>query len=997
MKLLICFFNFTLFFLSFSVSTYAQNEWIDYEQIYYKIKVAEDKVYRIPYETLQTVGLPSDATGFHLYRMGEEVPIYTSSQTLETGDFIEFYGQKNDGSFDTQLYEVPAHQPHPYFSLFTDTIAYFLTWDNSFEGERFEMVENDLIDLPEVEASFSTTVRRELQQGFFSGEPNVIMLWHTYLQVWNPHRIYPTTFGKNEGFFSSIINGQETRNYNLPISQSMIATDSLQLEVRIVGRSNDFYYDEGDQHVRIRINDVLLEDFIFEGYDTYDLNITIAKSILTDSTNTINIENVGDIFDFNYTTTSIGKVSLAYIDLSYNRLFDFDNLEIYPFQVSNQEEKYIEVNNFNANSTAILLDLSNHQRMEVALQELQYLIHLQEGNSMEVNRDLVLFNPESEATISLIENLQAFTFTDYTAVENQGNYLLITHPKLKEPYEGIDQVTAYADYRRSEIGGGHEVVEINVEELYDQFAYGIAKHSMSIQNFINFSLNSWEIAPKQVLLLGKGLRYNYFTKDPKDFADCLIPTFGTPGSDFFFTCPSPRILDFQLPIGRVSVNTATELNAYFQKVQAYEASFVEAKCLTDKPPHFKDILQVQGAFSGAQLDKFNDSFENLVAILDTSIWKPTYTLITNENLTLSYNPEISEVINEGVSFISSYGQSNGQYLQHFADPNSLMNQGKYPIFYSIASFLSDVYQPTSFGYEEEIFSERLVKMPNAGLIACIGNVQFGVDHYYGFLDHNSQNFFRNLSTDQYGESLGEILRTTLNQTYQEMPDSINNMVEHINLNGDPALRFMQYQNPDFTIVEGELYDLLNTELVTETDENVLLSLGLRNTTRLLEEQLNYQVIRTLPDGTQMTVLEDSLLTGTEPETTFNIFVPVKPYVAGVNVFEVILDPNQSIVEECEENNRWLEEVIYEVPNGLSDIANQKVKILPNPVQDWLNIESVDIIKYIELSDAQGKVVLQKTVNNTELRLNVEHFNSGQYYLKVFSKNGSTYLEKIVKQ
>ena len=38
--------------------TLSGNEWIDYDQSYFKLKVAEDGIYRLGYEQLQGVGLP---------------------------------------------------------------------------------------------------------------------------------------------------------------------------------------------------------------------------------------------------------------------------------------------------------------------------------------------------------------------------------------------------------------------------------------------------------------------------------------------------------------------------------------------------------------------------------------------------------------------------------------------------------------------------------------------------------------------------------------------------------------------------------------------------------------------------------------------------------------------------------------------------------------------------------------------------------------------------
>ncbi|HNF48201.1 MAG TPA: hypothetical protein PLF48_02395, partial [Chitinophagales bacterium] len=87
------------------------NEWIDYNKTYYKFKIAQDGLCRINYATLIATGIPAaqlKGTDFKLICNGEEIPIYvTTANQFTASDFIEFYGEKNDGSVDTRLYKNP--------------------------------------------------------------------------------------------------------------------------------------------------------------------------------------------------------------------------------------------------------------------------------------------------------------------------------------------------------------------------------------------------------------------------------------------------------------------------------------------------------------------------------------------------------------------------------------------------------------------------------------------------------------------------------------------------------------------------------------------------------------------------------------------------------------------------------------------------------------------------------------------------------------------------
>ena len=82
------------------------NEWINYDQSYYKISVAQDGIYKITRSDLDAAGIPNSVNGneFKLFSGGIEVPIYVSNNnTLGASDYIEFYGVKNRGDLDQFL------------------------------------------------------------------------------------------------------------------------------------------------------------------------------------------------------------------------------------------------------------------------------------------------------------------------------------------------------------------------------------------------------------------------------------------------------------------------------------------------------------------------------------------------------------------------------------------------------------------------------------------------------------------------------------------------------------------------------------------------------------------------------------------------------------------------------------------------------------------------------------------------------------------------------
>ncbi len=74
----------------------------------------------------------------------------------------------------------------------------------------------------------------------------------------------------------------------------------------------------------------------------------------------------------------------------------------------------------------------------------------------------------------------------------------------------------------------------------------------------------------------------------------------------------------------------------------------------------------------------------------------------------------------------------------------------------------------------------------------------------------------------------------------------------------------------------------------------------------------------------------------------------------------------------------------------------QVKIYPNPARNDLNIQAIDTINEITLTDCNGRIILTELPNNTNTTLNVNYLQTGIYFLKIATENGSS-VAKIVKE
>jgi len=87
----------------------------------------------------------------------------------------------------------------------------------------------------------------------------------------------------------------------------------------------------------------------------------------------------------------------------------------------------------------------------------------------------------------------------------------------------------------------------------------------------------------------------------------------------------------------------------------------------------------------------------------------------------------------------------------------------------------------------------------------------------------------------------------------------------------------------------------------------------------------------------------------------------------------------------------------EALTGIPTTLMQKdlhVQVFPNPTSSVINIQSARPIKYVELYDVSGKVVMRK--NELCSSLNISSLSKGIYFLKTMLDNGMT-ISKIIKE
>ncbi len=293
----------------FTASAQYANEWINFNQSYYKIPVAQEGVYELDFSTLTTAGISLntiDARTFRLYHRGQEVAINVIGQNdgrIDAGDAIQFLGKPNNGESDTPLYSSPELQPHTFYNLFSDTTAYFLTWslDGTF-GKRMQVVNtiNNTTSLP-ARASYLKNVRNVLVNNGIVG------------RAYAPgNQIYRSAFDLGEAWTGTRFAGD--RDFTISAINKQVRTEeNLLLELLIQGRNNQ------DHEVEVLVGPDLASLRSVANLSFQDFAFSTVSAPLNWSDINVSGELVVRI---RTTTSSIDRVSLSYLQLSYNKSFD---------------------------------------------------------------------------------------------------------------------------------------------------------------------------------------------------------------------------------------------------------------------------------------------------------------------------------------------------------------------------------------------------------------------------------------------------------------------------------------------------------------------------------------------------------------------------------------------------------------------------------------------------------------------------------------------------
>ncbi len=880
-----------LFLSSLSAVGQYNNEWIRHSQTYFKFKVGAKGLYRISKSTLDAAGIGNTSVEFfELWRNGKPVPFFTTSSSgpLASNGYIEFWGEENDGEADKPLYRNPNYQHTTKTSLQTDTAVYFLSINTNQSGIRYTDPGNDVAGnvLP-AEPYFVHKAATYYRQAMSKGFAAVIGEY-----------VYSASYDKGEFWSSSAIR-----------PATPLTTTHSNLHVYASGPNASLRYGAmGDalnaRNLRVQVNGNLLVDTIMDYFNDVHTSVTVPLAMIGSNSAAVRFENTSAV------TTD--RLVISYFELSYPRTFDFDNTKYFKFSLPASGAKYLEITNFNYGSTApVLLNLTTGQRITADISTPGTVkIVVPAGGA----RDFVLVNQETSNTIS-VNSLTAKTFISFDNVANQGDYLIISNKALFTGSNGNNPVDQYRAYRASSAGGGHKVRIIDIDELVDQFAFGIKKHPLSIKNFLRYARNKFAEPVKYAFLIGRGVNYiDYRIREADPIIEQLnlVPSFGSPSSDNMLSSEDGATPYATIPIGRLSVVHGREIEDYLEKIIEYENAQKTAPQTIAGREWMKNVVHVTGSsdpYLGTVLCNYMGVYRQIIEDTMFGARVSTFCKVSTNSVEQMNNQRIAQLFEEGISVLTYFGHSSTTTLEFNLDnPQAYNNQGKYPVF-----FVNGCNAGNFFTYNaarlsvNETLSEKFVLAKQRGGVAFVASTHYGIVNYLNIYLHN---LYTNLSTADFGRSLGEVTRDAL-KGMMEMtgPNDYYARLhaEEITVHGDPAIYINEQPKPDYVVEEPQVF--VNPTFISVAEENFDAKIKFTNIGKSVDDSVTVLVSRQYPDGSSEEILRKRI-SGVRFADSVTVTIPiVATRDKGSNKISVTIDADAEVDEISESNNSTVKEVI----------------------------------------------------------------------------------------
>lgn len=885
------------------------NEWIAFTsgqslstQQYFRIGIWKEGVYRVSYADMQNNGVPVNAwfspDRYQLFANGKEQFILVADVNVDNifgpGDYIEFYGKGADGTYDRALYQNASDQPNPYFSNYNDTASYFLTYSPfSTNNRRMPLLTDNNF------GAFTP-------ETYFISE-NVKVYGSEYNIGWRDFNdIADNSFSEGEGFLSNRISKATPFDVNYTISKGAASGPLPSIEAMVMGANANAH------PYQLKSAGTILIDTLFYAYELVKHEFQLTN-LPTSGSYTFQFAPQNDItFPGNQ-----NYMQIAYAKLRYPRSFDFVG-ETLPIKM-----------NVNSAGTKALLELSNLTATSpriyvISGDTVKLLVPAAAGGMF---KGLVPMNGQEQSCF-MLDNSQVFSLSGNATMKSvntdpdpskfarfnnlklngaNADFLLVSNKAI---WNGA---SVYANYRALK---GFNVLFCDIDELYDQYAWGIKKHPLSIRNFCDELLDNNVVAPRFLLLLGKSV-LSQNARAGAAYALNLVPTYGEPASDQIYTSHlNTNKFTPEIATGRIAAQNEADVTAYLNKLISFELQQT-----LPPAPWMKNVLHFGGGTDIVEQNLLSSKLNIYKQLIQDTLFGGNVTTILKSStapIQLNLGQYIQQLIDTGCSMMTFYGHAAGTSFDISTDdPENYNNKDRYPVVLAQSCFVGDIHTTS------RLLNERFVLTPDKGSIAFIAVPDKGL---IDPLDLYSTRFHEVNFRDHYGYTVGEVMKTTVEDIYDSANFDVKSVCMNMTLHGDPAIKMNVYEKPDYVIENAGIF--YEPAIVTTEMDSFVVKFSIANLGKNTSETMHVLISRTMPQGTKRdTIIAVPYISYID---TMSIKLPVDfKDGAGLNLFEITVDVYNEVDELDNVGNNVAKSQLLINSTDINPVFPQKYAIIPS--------------------------------------------------------------------
>lgn len=845
------------------------HEWIQYDQDYLKISISEDGIYRISASQLTAGGVDINqirGVDFQLWHKGKQVPLLVSNEgPIGVGDYILFYGAQNRGELDQYLYANPSENHlNPHYSLFNDESAYFLSWSSDNQAAQQYILKENQGELPtDTLQDYRYTHRQvftdNLARSFEVDEPSGQVLLRSDLDV---HTGYARRFSDLE--------------LQLPIQDFSDNGPPSHLYFKLLT-------DRNNHQLQIQINGELEASATPDFFELLEWNFNLPAAEMEGSHLSLSIRGMLGEFD---------RYFLPFVEMTYSRKPLFLEDKPLAMHLESMPPRTLKIPVSDPEGS--LFYLFDNRTLEYHTAEVKNGKLTFGLSQAETEGKVVVFSRPKHS--SEVEALKTTAFLNLGELEPI-NYVIISHPDLYEDESGNNWVEEYANYRSTPQGGGFNVLTANINELYDQFAYGLDRHPLSIKNFAFYAREYFDDL-QFIFIIGKGRPFNAVrTTEQLNLPErqtFFVPTFGSPGSDVLLVAEAGKAEPI-VPIGRIAASVPNQIRIYLEKIMEYERPQSQEQTIESKVWQ-KQVMHLVGGRpdDSERLKVHMSNLEELIQSTDMGAGVETFVKTSSDPVEPLVSEAIFNRINDGLSIMTFMGHSSPTSLDfNINNPLRYNNFSRMPLLIALGCRTGD------FNRDDLSLGEEFCFYEQKGFIGSIASTSLS---YSDQLYRITREMYINLGTKLHGRSIGEALKASIasrqNQHFR--------MSQQFLLHGDPAVRLPSFDGPDITPDANSA--TVDPVVVNATDRTFEFSFDIVNLGLNKRDSFALRINRELPNGELIEAVVDSLLIPPFRKKVTYSFPVLGDSAVGLNRMFVELDIHDQLDErplpQAEQNNSF---------------------------------------------------------------------------------------------